>query len=146
MKREGNEIVFDDESQRLRFEQQVSIGDDVDLLLGQVLEKICVMKSQAKRWWGRAQEFCEKDEQPVYHFDKQKLEIEKLAPKPPQNTDPKTVFYYLQEAKNAAVAEHKFELASEIRNLHDEWKRSSGTSVEFVDSEQAEKDWKELPK
>ena len=128
MRREGDSILFDDENQRRRFEEVVSVGDDVDTLLVSVLQKVSLLKLRAKQWWATAGELCEKDEQPVYHYDSQTLAIEKISPKPVTNTDPKTAFDWLQDAKYAAVAVQNFDMAAEIRELHDRWKKQ----IEFV--------------
>lgn len=120
MRREGNEIVFDDDDQQRRFAEAINFSERTEKMIAAAMKAALSIEYEARCWWNRAKELCGEAEQPVYSFSDNKLTIETCEPPPKYKWQQRSpVMDYLRKAKEFAVAEKQWDLADQIRLVMD---------------------------
>lgn len=126
MRREGNDILFDDDDQRRRFSEAINFGERTEKMIAAAMKAAMSIEYEARTWWNAARELCAEDEQPVYSFSSNKLTVEKCEPESAYKWKRRSaVMDYLRNAKEHAVADNQWELADEIRLLIERKKQSA---------------------
>ena len=120
MRREGNEILFDDDDQRRRFSEAINFVERTDKMIAAAMRAALGIEYEARTWWAAAKKFCAEGEQPVYSFSDNRLTIETCEPETTFKWKPRSaIMDCLRNAKERAVAQQEFDLADEIRMMMD---------------------------
>lgn len=120
MRREGNEILFDDDDQRRRFSEAINFVERTDKMIAAAMRAALGIEYEARTWWAAAKKLCSEGEQPVYSFSDNRLTIESCEPETAFKWKPRSaIMDCLRNAKERAVAQQEWDLADEIRELMD---------------------------
>ena len=73
MKREGDTLRWDSESQRLRCEEALNIYHGFDAFVNQFMRAYGESRHEASDWWKKLGEFCKPGERAEYYWPERKV-------------------------------------------------------------------------